>query len=194
MAAAPAIHSETSDPESWSATGDWTLTQSQAIEGLLGTLQGAADSLDASAIGQLDTDGALLLLEAAHRLGVQDQRLRLRQDHARLVDAVRRIEAEAAPEVPAREPGWRLVLAHIGRAVETILLQLRDLVAFFGLVLVALLRTLLNPKRLRLTATVHHMEQSGIDAVPLVVVLSFLVGAVIAFLGATPFCANSAPC
>ena len=185
MVAAPAIQSEKSDPGSWSASGDWTLAQSHAIESLLGTLQGAGHSLDASAIGRLDTDGALLLLEAAHRLGVQGQQLRLRQDHAGLVDAVRRIEAEEEPEVPTREAGWRVVLAHIGRAMETILLQLRDLVAFFGLVLVALLRTLLNPRRLRLTATAHHMEQSGIDAVPLVVVLSFLVGAVIAFLGAT---------
>jgi phospholipid/cholesterol/gamma-HCH transport system permease protein len=41
-----------------------------------------------------------------------------------------------------------------------------------------------EPRRFRLTATVHHMEQVGLDAVPLVVLLSFLVGAVIAFLGA----------
>ena len=185
MAVAPAIQSEQSDPGSWRASGDWILAQSPAIEALLATLQGPARTLDASAIGKLDTDGALMLLEAAQRLGVEGHGVRLRGDHARLVDAVRRIEAGEAPEAAAREPGWRAVLGHIGRAVETILRQLRDLVAFFGLVLVALLRTLLRPDRLRLTATVHHMEQSGIDAVPLVVVLSFLVGAVIAFLGAT---------
>ena len=185
MAAAPAIHSEKTDPGSWSASGDWTLAQTQAIEDLLGMLQGAAHSLDASAIGRLDTDGALMLLEAAQRLGVESPQLRLRDDHLRLVDAVRRIAAEQVPQAVPREPGWRLVLAHVGRAMETILTQLRDLIAFFGLVLVALLRTILRPGRLRLTATVYHMEQSGIDAVPLVVVLSFLVGAVIAFLGAT---------
>ena len=36
-----------------------------------------------------------------------------------------------------------------------------------------------------MTPTVHHMEQVGLDAVPLVLLLSFMVGAVIAFLGAT---------
>ena len=41
-----------------------------------------------------------------------------------------------------------------------------------------------EPRRFRLTATVYHMEQVGLDAVPLVVLLSYLVGAVIAFLGA----------
>lgn len=185
MVAAPAIQSEKTDPGSWSASGDWTLSQISATEDLLAMLQGAARSLDASTIGRLDTDGALMLLEAARRLGVESQHLRLREDHAKLVDAVRLVAAEEAPQAVPREPGWRLLLAHIGRAMEIILQQLRDLIAFFGLVLAALLRTILKPGRLRLTATVYHMEHSGIDAVPLVVVLSFLVGAVIAFLGAT---------
>ena len=45
-------------------------------------------------------------------------------------------------------------------------------------------RMLAQPRRFRLTATVYHMEQVGLDAVPLVFLLSYLVGAVIAFLGA----------
>ena len=42
-----------------------------------------------------------------------------------------------------------------------------------------------HPRRFRLTPTVHHMEQVGLDAVPLIALLSFMVGAVVAFLGAT---------
>src|SRR4029078_4866185 len=44
---------------------------------------------------------------------------------------------------------------------------------------------LIGRRRLRLTSTVFHMEQTGLDAVPIVALLSFLVGAVVAFLGAT---------
>ncbi len=40
-----------------------------------------------------------------------------------------------------------------------------------------------EPSRFRPTATVHHMEQVGLDAVPLVALLCYLVGAVVAFLG-----------
>src|SRR5688500_1629625 len=47
-----------------------------------------------------------------------------------------------------------------------------------------MLRMVKEPGRFRPTATVFHMEQVGLDAVPLVILLSFLVGAVIAFLGA----------
>ena len=49
--------------------------------------------------------------------------------------------------------------------------------------LAKLLRTVRQPSRFRATATVHHMEQVGLDAVPLVALLCFLVGAVVAFLG-----------
>src|SRR3546814_1553030 len=57
--------------------------------------------------------------------------------------------------------------------------------SFLGENLVKLGRTIVQPRRLRITATVHHMEQVGLDAVPLVALLSYLVGAVIAFLGST---------
>ena len=46
-------------------------------------------------------------------------------------------------------------------------------------------RLVRQPRRLRLTATVHQMEEVGLDAVPLIALLSYLVGAVIAFLGST---------
>lgn len=74
MAAAPAINIEKSDPDRWSASGDWTLAQLRSIEDLLATLRGAARSLDASAIERLDTDGALMLLEAELIKGLLDSR------------------------------------------------------------------------------------------------------------------------
>ncbi len=56
---------------------------------------------------------------------------------------------------------------------------------FLGENLVKAARLVKEPRRFRLTATVHQMEQVGLDAVPLVALLSYLVGAVIAFLGST---------
>jgi len=63
--------------------------------------------------------------------------------------------------------------------------QTRELLGFVGLMLVTMLQVLIGRKKLRVTATVFHMEQTGLDAVPIVALLSFLVGAVVAFLGAT---------
>ncbi|MCU7370300.1 ABC transporter permease [Paucibacter sp. O1-1] len=60
-----------------------------------------------------------------------------------------------------------------------------NLLGFIGAMLVTLGKVVIGRRRLRLTATVFHMEQAGLDAVPIVSLLSFLVGAVVAFLGAT---------
>ena len=46
-------------------------------------------------------------------------------------------------------------------------------------------RTVLQPSRLRVTALVHHMEQAGLQAVPIVALMGFLIGIVLAFQGAT---------
>ena len=63
--------------------------------------------------------------------------------------------------------------------------QARLLLHFIGVVVITAFRNVLQPWRLRWTSLVYHMEQTGLDAVPIVSLLSFLVGAVIAFLGST---------
>src|SRR6202030_3592004 len=52
------------------------------------------------------------------------------------------------------------------------------------LVCIVALRTLRRPSRLRLTALSSHMEQTGVDALPIVGMLSFLIGVVFAYQGA----------
>jgi phospholipid/cholesterol/gamma-HCH transport system permease protein len=81
--------------------------------------------------------------------------------------------------------GLRALLERIGGALESQWRQTLQLLGFLGLTLQTLGRILLGQRRLRLTSTVFHMEQTGLDAVPIVALLSFLVGAVVAFLGAT---------
>lgn len=59
------------------------------------------------------------------------------------------------------------------------------MLSFTGLVVHRLGLTMLNPGRLRLTSTVYHMQQTGLNAVPLLFLLASLTGAVVAYLGAT---------
>ncbi|MBW3551370.1 MAG: ABC transporter permease, partial [Proteobacteria bacterium] len=101
----------------------------------------------------------------------------------RVVEAI----DDVADERPARkhEYGVYAALARLGYAVEDNWKELLALLAFFGEVLVKLLRMIRQPGRFRPTATVHQMEQVGLDAVPLVALLCYLVGAVVAFLGST---------
>ena len=85
---------------------------------------------------------------------------------------------------PPREPPVRAVVAHVGSATLEIIAEARRLTAFLGLTTITLLRGLAMPRRIRWTALVNHMEQAGLSAVPIVGLISFLVGAVLAYQGA----------
>lgn len=58
------------------------------------------------------------------------------------------------------------------------------MVNFLGLTVVTLLATLLHPRRLRITALVAQMERTGLDALPIIGLISFLIGVVLAYQGA----------
>src|SRR5690606_21993365 len=90
----------------------------------------------------------------------------------------------SAPVEP-KTSGLADVLADIGSAVLNIWNQQKTLLGFIGLTLQTLFSTIWRPRRWRFTSLVAHVERTGLDAVPIVALLTFLVGAVVAFLGAT---------
>lgn len=168
--------------------GDWTLAHGRELAAKLGKL-GKLDAhagIDAKELTRLDTCGALLLLRL---LDSDDERALQRIEGLREADAaLLKLIAQRGGERGDAKPkarGFIALLARMGQALENFAINARSLLGFVGLTLHTLARTLIGRRRLRLTSTVFHMEQTGLDAVPIVALLSFLVGAVVAFLGAT---------
>lgn len=165
------------------AGGDWTLANAAALAGSARRIDVPRDAtIDAAGLTALDTTGALLLIRTVRNLEPHVEGMNT-ADLALLRLVAARLE-KGVPK-PAAHVGVVRLLERIGAAVARICLQTRELLGFVGLMLVTVLQVLTRRKKLRITATVFHMEQVGLDAVPIVVLLSFLVGAVIAFLGAT---------
>ncbi|MEM7488285.1 MAG: ABC transporter permease [Pseudomonadota bacterium] len=129
----------------------------------------------------LDTAGAWRLLDLSDRLGAALEGAA--PPHAALLDTVRR-NLPPPPEAPARH-GLRNGIMALGHAVWN---RLRDglaLTAFLGGFVAEMVRLLRHPARLRATSLAHHMQAAGLDAVPIVTLMSFLIGIVIAFQGAS---------
>ncbi|NHN78700.1 MlaE family lipid ABC transporter permease subunit [Azotobacter chroococcum] len=180
-------------PPGLSIAGDWTL---QHYPRLKREIERARPRLDAACpveldgLGALDTAGASLLVELLGPRRLADiarwapqlpaERLALLHTVATAVAG-----ATAAPEEEAERSTLRDELAHIGRVVEMLWEQQRTLYGFIGLTLSTLLLSLPRPRRWRVTPLVAHIERTGLDAVPIVALLTFMVGAVVAFLGAT---------
>ncbi|WP_024868617.1 ABC transporter permease [Pseudoxanthomonas suwonensis] len=171
------------DPGCIVLSGDWTLDHALDMAGQLRGLPEETAEVDATGIGRLDSAGVMQLARFAQRRGLDDSRLRFRDEHARLVQAIDDVSDDRPPR--GRDYGVAAALERMGRAVHAAARDIVQLVGFTGENLAKLARTVRQPRRFRFTATVSHMEQVGLDAVPLVALLSYLVGAVIAFLGST---------
>ncbi|MCB1641594.1 MAG: ABC transporter permease [Xanthomonadales bacterium] len=164
--------------------GPWQLSQ---LGPLWSRLQGRSgvDRVDGSALAGLDTAGAMAVLELLASPDELPELSGFREADRALLELVQQRSQAATPTRKRRTFGVLPLLARVGAAVERAWLQGRTLLGFIGLVLETCAQLFTGRRRLRLTSAVHHMEQAGLDAVPIVCLLSFLVGAVVAYLGAT---------
>lgn len=168
--------------------GDWVVQYAEALDKSLqaiDTIGQRAATFDLSHLDRLDTAGAWLIHRTARsleRAGAQVTTAGANAAHATLLHAVARADKPAKIE-PREGNVFTNLIVRMGAGLDEGARTGRELVAFFGLVLETLGRTILNPWRMRATSTVYHMEQAGLNAVPIVSLISFLIGAVLAFQG-----------
>jgi phospholipid/cholesterol/gamma-HCH transport system permease protein len=178
--------------------GDWTLPFYEALQKraneLAGSL-GAGVQVDIHDVHAMDTSGAFVIAELLGSSRTQA----LAQDEA--LPAARRALLKTVGDaidtyckgVPRkRDAGFVVMLERIGRAVASFWKQTAKLLGFIGITLQGFAATAWRPSRWRVTSLVSHLEQTGLDAVPILALLSFMVGAVVAFLGSTALAAYGA--
>ncbi|MGB6253390.1 MAG: ABC transporter permease, partial [Bradyrhizobium sp.] len=105
----------------------------------------------------------------------------LSADYSTLVDEVRRVKA--IPAAGVTKVTITGILDQVGRTMAGVGVTMLSLVDMLGAVLAASGRVLTHPRSFRLTSTVHHMEQVCWRAVPIVVLITFLIGCIIAQQG-----------
>ena len=170
------------DPGRLRLSGRWTLRYAHEIGERLRQVPSSVRVFDARGVDRLDSAGVLQLLRHARRNDLDFGTFEFDESHLALVETIEDVHDDRPKR--RKEYGFAAAVGRLGFAVHDNAREVLALVGFLGRNLVALLRLVKEPHRFRLTSTVHHMEQVGLDAVPLVLLLSYLVGAVIAFLGA----------
>ena len=181
-----------SKPARLHISGDWTLANYARLKQLNAQLAGKYDDsthVDLDDVTRLDTAGASLLVEllGAERVSqLADTTSRLpAADRALLQTVYSSMRDFCVPTKAPEENTGIQVLSRIGCAVDKLWQDSLKLLGFIGLILQTLARNLFHPKQWRITPVVAHIEQIGLNAAPIVVLLTFMVGAVVAFLGAT---------
>lgn len=182
--------SATISGDTLSIRGNWTLSGYLEQKSVASQFPGdRLDELqvDLSSLGQVDTAGVSQLVSF---LGTEKLKAALASDAvpeetSALINAVcTAMNGRTQPSPPAK-PWWLKLLSETGRQVEGLFQLLKALNGFIGQTLAALLWTLPRPHRWRFTPFVAAVQDTGLNALPIVALLTFLVGAVVAFLGAT---------
>ena len=160
---------------------------SQQLAGPGGALQALPaqrlpQAIDGNALQDIDTAAALLLLDSLAAAGSDPATLTLEHfepSHGRVFEVVRGRFAETAV-APAR----RAVpaLAGVGKATAAMGTLLLGHVEFFGRTLVELSRALLRPGTLRVHELFAQLGQVGVNAIPVVALVTFLIGVVMAYM------------
>jgi phospholipid/cholesterol/gamma-HCH transport system permease protein len=190
-ATATLVESEESGSLILAATGEWLVETAADLDRRLRGIRapkGRRVTLDLAGIDRLDTAGAWLLLRTEHDLtagGNAVEMRNLRPNFEPLIDQVR--TAGFVPPARHPRPAHHTIagfIARIGEISVGLIGRAYSILGFFGIVCSTAMRVARDPRRLSMTAIVAQMEQTGVNALPIVALLTFLIGVVIAYQGA----------
>jgi phospholipid/cholesterol/gamma-HCH transport system permease protein len=171
------------------AAGPWTASFAPLLERMVADAEKLAGTrpsilIDVSQVSKLDTFGAWLIERLRRSLtqgSIETKIAGLSENYSSLVDEVRQVKS--APVAAMNSVTITGMLDQIGRSVAGIGGTFAGLIDMLGAVLAASARVLIHPRSFRLTSTVHHLEQVCWRAVPIIVLITFLIGCIISQQG-----------
>ena len=170
--------------------GRVVLSHIEAVIGRLGAVEtrgAAALTIDLADVQALDSAGAWVIYRFMRPFKQAAHAAELRGASEAQQALLARMDPGPERGTLAREmvSPIRALIERVGAGTFEALGEARRLVSFFGLTSITLVRGLLQPHRLRLIAFLSHIERIGLDAMPIVGLLSFLIGVVVAYVGAS---------
>src|SRR6266436_170400 len=170
--------------------GSWTAVNVKNLEALSeGVTAEIARSktvkLDMNGLSELDTLGAWLLeklLRRAAAAGHPAEFIGVAENYAGLIEEMRQVNRHNP--APVRAPNPILVkLGEIGRSAVSATDDVTVFLQMLGSLFMALIGVLRRPRSLRFTSLVYQLYKVGWQAIPIVALITFLIGAIIAQQG-----------
>lgn len=165
--------------------GAWRLPNLPAVAAEIRALPLVQDRpcvLDGSRLETLDTATVFLLLSRLGAAGYTRATVSMREvqaRHARLLALVHERMAVPPAAAPSRHVG---VLQRLGTAALRTWSHLLEHTRFVGIVVTECMAVLRAPARFRLRSTIAQFEIVALDAIPIIVLMTLLVGVVFAYL------------
>ena len=167
------------------AGGPWTIDRADELSRLVDLPgQAGAVAIDVSSIERLDTFGAWLLERLARHwreAGGTADMVAVPARYRGLLSEVATVNLQPAPPPPRRS--LLGAVESLGRGTANFGNEVASLVGTLGMVVVALLGAIRRPRASRLTSIVHHLDRVGWKATGIILLITFLIGCIIAQQG-----------
>jgi len=183
-----------SDGLDLAAAGSWTAEHARELEPLVEAATRAQAHgqaavrrivIDVAKVDRLDTYGAWLIertLRIWKSRGCDTQLVGLPDNYSNLFKKVR-AGAHVLTTQPRRSNSIAATLESVGRTMSAVGADAIMLTQMAGALVVAFARVVVNPFKFRLTSMVNHLERVGWNAVPIILLITFLIGAILAQQG-----------
>jgi phospholipid/cholesterol/gamma-HCH transport system permease protein len=172
------------------AGGDWDVRQAVDLDAViqkLPTIRSQQVTIDLDAITRMDTAGAWLLHRTIKNFRQSDVVVDLAQakdEYRAMLEKVAENDLAVDVRLPHEFALYRII-SGLGSRVVQMSHEAHAMLAFLGQTISSIIISMLRPWRIRWTPLFHHMEKVGLNAVPIVALISFLIGIVLAYQGAT---------
>ncbi|WP_350334874.1 MlaE family lipid ABC transporter permease subunit [Coralliovum pocilloporae] len=170
--------------------GDWTLEATTDLDPVVRDVRLAGEKAivaDLSELQELDTAGAWILcrvMRRARKEGVSSVSVRNASDqHQVLLTSIASIDRKEAPLKQLRNP-VQDILERLGRVVMNVWLDILAISSLIGQVILGVLKGLVGRGRIRFISVINQVERTGLSAVPIIALMSFLIGGIVAQQGA----------
>jgi phospholipid/cholesterol/gamma-HCH transport system permease protein len=170
--------------------GSWTAANVATLEALSGAVTAQIDRsqtvrLDIAGVRELDTLGAWLLEKMSRRATSAGRRadvVGVADNYAGLIEEVRQVNRHNPTPAPAPNPVLATI-SDVGRSAVDATEDLTVFLQMLGSLFLAIVGVLRRPRSLRLTSLFYQLYKVGWQAIPIVVLITFLIGAIIAQQG-----------
>jgi phospholipid/cholesterol/gamma-HCH transport system permease protein len=170
--------------------GSWTAANVRSLEALSEGVTAEIDQsktvkLDMNGLSELDTLGAWLLEKLSRRAisgGHRIEVVGVAENYTGLIEEIRQVNRHNP--APVRAPNPVLVrLGEVGRYAMSTTEDVAVFLQMLGSLFLALVGVLRRPRSLRITSLVYQLYKVGFQAIPIMVLITFLIGAIIAQQG-----------
>jgi phospholipid/cholesterol/gamma-HCH transport system permease protein len=171
-------------------SGSWTILGGRDLEAVADNMALSASgarrvAFDLAGVDRLDMAGAWLIERTRRQLTAQgaDSTLdRARSEYDLLLREVHPHDLSTPPSA-AKPPFYYEFLSDVGQAMVVASRDLVNGVGFLGELVASMSQTLINPARMRPISLVYHLESFAFRSVPIIALINFLVGCIVAQQG-----------